>query len=164
MTNKFDYTGTLTIAKVVAGNSGDMVNDEFTFKLEIDKDFECNESGYKLKGTDDPKVFMITLKHGESVTLTNIPYGAKYTVEEIADNTYTTTTTFAEYLKGASTADSTILDGEIDHASEVLTFTNTRQTEIPTGVSLDSLPYVLMLALAGAGLVLMIARKRRVED
>lgn len=52
----------------------------------------------------------------------------------------------------------------IDHATEDVLFTNDRTTEIPTGVSLDTLPYVLVLALAGAGLVLMIARKRRVED
>lgn len=162
--NKFDYTGTLTIAKVVAGNSGDMKNDEFTFTLTIDSTFDCDDIGSKMKSTDDPNVYTITLKHGESVMLTNIPYGATYSVEENAAATYETERTFAEYLKDATDVDSTIMDGVINHAKEVVTFTNTRQTEIPTGVSLDSLPYVLMLALAGAGLVLMIARKRRVED
>lgn len=164
VTNEFDYTGTLTIAKVVAGNSGDMVNDEFTFTLNIDKSFYCSDIGGKMNSTDDSSVYTIKLKHGESVTLTDIPYGAMYTVTENTADTYTMQQTFAEYLKDADEADGTTLDGVIDHAKEVVTFTNTRETEIPTGVSLDSLPYVLMLALAGAGLVLMIARKRRVED
>ena len=43
-------------------------------------------------------------------------------------------------------------------------FVNDKGLTPETGVSLDTLPYVLVLALAGAGLVMMIARKRRVQD
>ena len=111
------------------------------------------------------------MKHGESVTLKDIPYGAEYTVTETKRDDYkNVANTLTEKLKGGTvdgttdTKEENTRTGKIDHTTEELVFTNTNQQEIPTGVSLDTLPYVLVLALAGAGLVLMIARKRRVQD
>ena len=168
--NNFAYTGSLVISKIVAGNLGDMKNDEFEFTITIDKSFESSEVGNKLKNKEG-NTYTATLKHGESVTLTGIPYGAKYTVTETAKSDYTeVANTLTEKFKNgnvdgsADTKEESARTGVINHTTEELVFTNTNQQTIETGVSLDTLPYVLVLALAGAGLVLMIARKRRVED
>lgn len=168
--NNFEYKGSLVISKIVAGNLGDMVNDEFVFTITIDKEFTSEDIGSKLKNTEG-NTYTATLKHGESVTLKDIPYGAEYTVTETKRDDYkNVANTLTEKLKGGTvdgttdTKEKNTRTGKIDHTTEELVFTNTNQQEIPTGVSLDTLPYVLVLALAGAGLVLMIARKRRVQD
>ena len=43
----------------------------------------------------------------------------------------------------------------------VITFTNTKNVIIETGISLDSLPYVLILAGVAAVAVLFLLRRRR---
>ena len=168
VTNKFAYKGSLVISKTVTGNYGDMVNDEFKFTITIDKAFESSDLGGKLINKGD-NTYEATLKHGESVTLKDIPYGARYTVTETVSG-YSAKNTLTEKFNGgaidgeAKTNESNTRTDTLDHTTEELVFTNTNDHEIPTGVSLDTLPYVLVLALAGAGLVMMIARKRRVED
>ena len=169
VTNKFAYKGSLVISKTVTGNYGDMVNDEFKFTITINKPFESSDFGNKLSIKGD-NTYEATLKHGESVTLTGIPYGASYTVTETTKNGYAAKNTLTEKFNGgaidgeAKTNESNTRTDTLDHTTEELVFTNTNQQPIETGVSLDTLPYVLVLALAGAGLVLMIARKRRVQD
>ena len=89
----------------------------------------------------------------------------KYTVTENSVDNYQTTKTVSQYYKGATDPDEDATDdGVMDHTTEKVAFKNDKNQTIETGVSLDTLPYVLVLALAGAGLVLMIARKRRVQD
>ena len=169
VTNKFAYKGSLVISKTVTGNYGDMVNDEFKFTITIDKTFESSDLGNKLLNKGE-NTYEATLKHGESVTLTEIPYGASYTVTETTKSGYAAKNTLTEKFNGgaidgeAKTNESNTRTDTLDHTTEELVFTNTNQQPIETGVSLDTLPYVLVLALAGAGLVLMIARKRRVQD
>ena len=169
MTNNFAYKGSLVISKTVTGNYGDMVNDEFKFTITIDKTFESSDLGNKLLNKGE-NTYEATLKHGESVTLTEIPYGASYTVTETTKSGYAAKNTLTEKFKddaidgSADTKEESTRTGVINHTTEELVFTNTNSQNIETGVALDTLPYVLVLALAGAGLVLMIARKRRVED
>ena len=83
----------------------------------------------------------ITLKHGETVTFNNIPYGVEY---DVAENDYTV----EGYDEVAlSVKDSSGEDGVIDSAQETVTATNNKGTEtIDTGITLDSMPYVLVLA------------------
>ena len=169
VTNNFAYKGSLVISKTVTGNYGDMVNDEFKFTITIDKTFESSDLGNKLLNKGE-NTYEATLKHGESVTLTEIPYGASYTVTETTKSGYAAKNTLTEKFKddaidgSADTKEESTRTGVINHTTEELVFTNTNSQNIETGVALDTLPYVLVLALAGAGLVLMIARKRRVED
>jgi putative Mn2+ efflux pump MntP len=44
------------------------------------------------------------------------------------------------------------------------TITNTRITEVPTGVNLDNLPYVLILGAASVGLVAFTLKRRFSDD
>ena len=90
------------------------------------------------------------LKHGQSTKFTNLPYGVTYTVTETAVTGYTTTSTGAE--------------GTISEASQTATFTNNKTGEVDMGVTMDSLPYILALAVACVGAVVLFTRKRHVQD
>lgn len=136
----------------------------------------------------------ITLKHGDSVTFNNIPEGVTYTVAEdnytygsensdnygynaaeyvVVDTAATEETeavtatykdTWSDETEGA-TRTSTVANGTIASGdADTVTITNNKGTEVRTGVSLDSLPYVLVLAAVLALGGVMIARKRRVEE
>lgn len=106
--------GVLELSKKVVGNAGNP-EQEFTFKVKIVDEngvpyvghvIERDEDGaetaiyydrlaYELGGSqegvlevDEEGVAYITLKHGESVTVSGIPHGARYTVEETGDTGY----------------------------------------------------------------------------
>lgn len=51
----------------------------------------------------------------------------------------------------------------IDSASDSVTITNEKEGEIDTGVVLNNMPYILVLAVLAAGVAVFIIRKRR-ED
>ena len=81
------HFGSLTITKKVAGELADK-NKKFSFKLQIDADgrfpYTTNfgESGYISNGGT------VQLKHGESVTISELPAGAKYSVTESGNSGY----------------------------------------------------------------------------
>lgn len=170
VTNTYSYTGTLKLSKIVDGAFGDKGNDMFTFTVTGLKKDNITSQTNDVTATDTNAGVTITMKDSGNVTFGDLPYGTEYTVTETSATNYETKYTFVEKYaddrnaNDPTTTASATYTGSIEHAAAELTFTNTNTTDVPTGVSLDSLPYVLMLALAGAGLVLMIARKRRVED
>ena len=51
-------------------------------------------------------------------------------------------------------------NGKIDNASQEVKIVNTLDQEVATGVNLDNLPYILVLALVGVGLISFTVRKR----
>lgn len=59
------------------------------------------------------------------------------------------------------TTTSTNETGRISAAEQTAAFTNTKNGFVDTGVILDSLPYVLMLAAVLGGAAAMVARRRR---
>lgn len=93
----------------------------------------------------------IKVKHGDTVTFTNIPYEVTYTVDE------------ADYTDDGYTA-----TGEVDTATAInagninaiVAITNTKNANVDTGVALDSAPYIVMLVVAMAGVVALVAKKR----
>lgn len=170
--NAFNYNGDLVIKKIVGGNFGDKEYDTFTFTVTIDGNYTPETTGGATCTSSGNGVYTLTMKHGASVTFKNVPYGTDYTVKETTPYS-SVSNALKEYKKDATDATNTKNSAEgkgdecsdkVDFATEEVTFTNTNEQPIETGVSLDTLPYVLVLALAGAGLVMMIARKRRVQD
>ena len=169
--NKYE-AGKLEIKKFVSGDLGDQ-SKFFDFTVTLKSSKAVSESLVK-NGNEDVQwvikdgeyvaTVSIKLKHGDTATITNIPYTVAYTVVENG-----TTNTAAEgetpvYKNSDYTVTMTNESGTIKALVTTATFNNNKEGDIETGVSLDTLPYVLVLALAGAGLVLMIARKRRVQD
>ena len=98
----------------------------------------------------------ITLKHGETVTFENIPYDVTYTVVE---NDYTADGyDVASYkMNGIDASDGS---GMIDSAADTVEITNNKGGEVDTGINLDSMPYIMILALVAVCAVVMFARKR----
>lgn len=156
--------GSLSVTKTVDGNLGDRTKYfAFTVTLtgETGKTYETTytvSGGSKLgNGSDDATTATIAvgtpatfyLKHGETFTIGNLPYNVTYTVEEVAASATGYEVTYSDNKNGS-----------IDAASDTVTVTNTRGTTVDTGVVLDSLPYVLLIAVAVVGVVAFTAKKR----
>lgn len=174
------YTaGSLKVKKTVDGILGDKTK-EFTFTVTLSAPEGKNWTPavtIKKNGTVDSTLsltkvtdtnnytFTTTLANDQSFEICNLPAGVTYTVSETEDTNYTTTinSTASTAANGKHSTNGTITVTTSESVNTV-SYVNTRTGDVDTGVSLDSLPYLLMLAVAGAGLVLMIARKRRVQD
>lgn len=155
-TDKFTNTysaGELNITKTVTGNLGDK---EKYFEFKVTLNGEAGKTygeSYAVDGgsyATNPTSIQIgvettfMLKHGDTINIANLPYGVRYTVTETAAEDYTIT---------EKTGDS----GTIDKASQTAAFTNTKSGTIDTGVTTESLPYVVLMGfvvLAGAALLL----------
>ena len=61
---------------------------------------------------------------------------------------------------GYTTAYSGNENGTINAVTDTVTITNTKNSTVDTGIVLDSLPYVLLIAVAVVGVVIFTARKR----
>ena len=162
--------GSLSVKKTVTGIMGDQEK-EFTVKVTFTapegdtvREAITYVDGTETKtiaageGWNGSKEVEITLKHDETVTFTNIPYGVTYTVVE---NDYT-----AEADGGYDAASYNFDDNnkKIDSASENVTITNNKDGEIDTGINMDSMPYILLLAVACMGLFVFISKKRMMRE
>ena len=152
----------LTISKTVTGMLGD-TNKAFTFTIKsadgkaltiTDADIVENSADVTFNTTNNT----FTLTHGDHITL-SLPVGS-YVVEETAVDNYT-----AKYKIGS--------DAEIEGRSATVTLSDTNQTLAFTnhcdlkpdlGVLLDTLPYIVILAVVAGGVALLMLRKHRKED
>lgn len=162
--NEFN-AGSLTIEKKVDGNYSDP-NDEFevivTLKASEGKVFKNEmikaEKGIVTnvgEGTSGEVTITYTVKDGSEYTIYNIPVGVEYTVVETGENGVTKNGYDISYTENSNgtitTADS----------NPVVTITNTRNNDdIKTGISLDSIPYILLLGFAVVGIGALFLRKR----
>ena len=157
--DKFPNTykaGELDVSKTVIGNLGDK-NKYFEFKVTLTgENGKTYRDSYAVTGgsnTANPSTIKIgeettfLLKHGDTITIANLPYDVTYTVTETAAEGYTTEKTGA--------------DGTISAADQIAAFTNTKNGSIDTGVVLNNMPYILVLAVLAAGVAVFIIRKRR---
>lgn len=153
---------TLTITKQVTGNMGD-TNKLFEFTVTSDKAMTAISSTDTASSNDtiaqNGLGADVKLYDGETVTIT-VPTGATINIRETNATDYKTT-----YTVGESQTAGTLSDGSyiIEVVSDTdITITNNKNVTIDTGVSLDTLPYVLLLggmAVLGGALLL-----RRRED
>ena len=154
--------GSLAVTKKVTGNLGDKQKDfnvTVTFTVPegetVNSEISYTDGESKTiaptNWSSNTATAVIALKDGETVTFTNIPYGVTYTVKE-AD--YSGDDYDTQYDKNEN--------GTIEAAATSTTITNDKNVEgvIDTGVFMDSLPYVLLLVGACAGLVVFFARRR----
>lgn len=153
-TNTYE-AGSLKVTKTVTGNLGDKTKD-FTFHVEFtapkDKDWDMNGIDTSLTKGDDGK-YTFTLRDGATAEFKNLPYGVVYTVTEDAVEGYTTTIRVNDVAMDNAT-------GSIGVAETTVVFTNDKGGEIDTGVTTESLPYVVLMAFVVlAGAALLIKRK-----
>lgn len=173
----FDNTysvGELTVTKEISGNLADP-NKVFTIEitltsakniandLVIDKTNATTVTGNTDLGQTS-YIFTATLKGGQSVTISNIPTGVEYAIEEKnireIDDTEGNT-----QIDKVNDADAYAIEyshesGTIGMTASSETVTNTKDISVPTGIFSDYVPYVLIIALASMMLVALKARKR----
>ena len=158
-TDTFENTysaGTLKVSKTVTGNMGDK-NKYFEFDVTLTgEEGKAYGESYVVSGgskeANNPASIKIgekttfKLKHGDTISIANLPYGVSYTVTEAAADGYTTT----------KAGDS----GTISAAEQTAAFTNNKNGNIDTGVTTENLPYVLLIGFVVlAGAALLIKRK-----
>lgn len=196
-------TSNVTITKQVTGLLGD-TNKDFEFRVSITQNgVDCTGVTAK-KGNDSVSLNDIKLKHGETVTLENVPIGATIKVTEVTPGEHYTVSangkagvedasgnvTFT-YVAVANTPTTTANDtGEaalmllsmdedtaVDADGDAVAYDSgikvdnnqiivtNHATLIPdTGVLLDTLPYIVILAVVAGGVALLMLRKHRKED
>ena len=138
----------LTIQKTVSGNMYN-ANDVFSFTLHYGEKTET-----------------FTLKGGESKTF-QVPVGAEVTVTEdltnsngyIPSNGTGTTVT----LTSTSEKDG-IFKFTMPEQDGKLVINNDKTVQIDTGISLETVPYILILAVVVIGAVLLIKKRRNRDD
>lgn len=159
----------LTVTKTVTGKLGD-TNKAFTFQI-LDTSgnpVQLTTGNYEFSNTNgallsDGTDGKFTLKDGASITFKNLPSGKYKVVEDnYSDEKYETSWqigTDGDVHEKNSTATVTIGTTE-----QTVHFTNHRTLEPDLGVLLDTLPYIVILAVVAGGVALLMLRKRRKED
>ena len=157
----------LTVTKTVTGKLGD-TNKAFTFQI-LDAsgnpvtlttgNYEfSNTNGALLNDGTDGK---FTLKDGATITFKNLPSGEYKVVEDdYKGEKYETS-----YVVGSGTPENgREVSVTIGTDAKQIDFTNHRTLEPDLGVLLDTLPYIVILAVVAGGVALLMLRKHRKED
>ena len=174
-------TADVTISKIVTGLLGDTHKD-FAFRI---TGLDSMENVMIAKdGAETAVTQEFTLKHNETVTLKNVPMGTVFAVVETlnADSGYETKATGYDtavtdgatrtfYYKlvledGQQKLVTCDAEGNTVKAQEGLAITVTNHCTLKpdTGVLLDTLPYIVILAVVAGGVALLMLRKHRKED
>lgn len=141
-TNNVTYSKTTVNGTTVAGTLSSLTND---VKNQMD------DGGYTYK-------YPFTLKHGERVTFENLPVGT-YRVEEDEADHYDT-----KYTIGSTETSGRTATVELKSTPQTVAFINHCGLKPDTGVLLDTLPYIVILAVVAGGVALLMLRKHRKED
>ena len=113
--------------------------------------------------------YTFTLKHGQNMKYTGLPVGTKITVTEAGAANYKgSAEVFLDNVKQDTVAASkynellkAVTDGKLGQNKNTVDVTNTYNHVPTTGIIMNTLPYVLMIALCGAALFGFVAFKRR---
>lgn len=119
------------------------------------------------------KEYTVTLRHKESLKLSNLPAGIKYEIYEdgskveagavvvTVDNVkYTVTVTDTAF----DTTETTKIKGTVNNTDVTAAFQNTNPDSPDMGVVLDNAPYIAMLAIVAIGGVALMLNKRRRDE
>ncbi len=159
VTNTYS-AGTLSVKKEVTGNMGDKTT-YFPIKVTLTGETgKTYASSYAVSGgsaTRNPNTVIVTageeteytfyLKHDETIKIENLPYNVTYTVTEAKPDGYENPVI-------------TRNDGTVDSAAEDVTVTNEKKVTLDTGINMDTLPYILMVAVVAAALIVLVSRRR----
>lgn len=140
----------IIITKVVEGNFGDKLKN-FSFAYKIG---DGNEETFKLR-------------NGQFNPAITVPVGAKFTLTEATDDKYSTVFKYGDTQLSSKTVNEGAgiqVSFTVEEGKNNVTVTNTRDTTPDMGVSLDSLPYIIVLAAVAVAAVVIILRKRRNND
>lgn len=177
----------VTITKQVTGLLGD-TNKEFAFSATVTNGGDDITSQIDAVDENGSKVDLSSfkLKHNQKITLKDVPVGATVTVTEIAPGAHykVTATGYTGEQDGSNNVSFTYITVKsadaVETASETgaetamavvtavdaddIVVTNHATLKPDTGVLLDTLPYIVILAVVAGGVALLMLRKHRKED
>lgn len=173
----YNTDGSLNVTKAIEANGATTVEADKDFDFTVRFTFPTGTDASTLGGVKDANGNIITINEGGTYTFklkangnmkfTGVPVGTQISVAESATPNY----------KGSAVS---VFNGqqqtnvEADRYNEAITVTNTlgqKQNKVDvtntynyvptTGIIMNNLPYVLMIALCGAALMAFVAFKRR---
>ena len=154
--NTFE-AGELVVTKEITGNFSQSDDTfEVTVTLTPDEGKNLKEGPITVTGAvedsgtvnrnGDEVTVTFTVTDGSEVKIANVPYDVSYVVTEDS----------GDYKEKITDTD----NGKIDKDTQKVEIVNTLDQEVATCVNLDNLPYILVLALVGVGLISFTVRKR----
>lgn len=180
-TNEY-ATNNLTLEKQVTGNQGDRDKYfEFTVALsnatagtKYTVDLTNAEASPKVDGTEETNPAELTatngsvtatyyLKDNQYIVIQGLTAGTKYTITE---KVYTEDGYETSYVIDTNVSQSSNNTGQqpMGDTEHTVTFTNDKDGDIPTGILMETAPFILLGAVMIAGIVvLFLTRRRRVR-
>lgn len=155
---KFEFT--LTVTKPEGTHSKD---EEFSYKIASANADTSTETKEKY-GT----AFKVSLKHGERLVFGKVLLGSKVKVEETDAKGYISTVNADSKLNGTVVtlgdlkADATNQKVIGEEGDNFVTFTNTQQTAV--GFILNNLPFIVLVAFAGFGILFFVKNKKDKDE
>lgn len=155
---KFEFT--LTVTKPEGTHSKD---EEFSYKIASANADTSAETKVKY-GT----AFKVSLKHGERLVFGKVLLGSKVKVEETDAKGYISTVNTDSKLNGTAVtlddlkADATNQKVIGEEGDNFVTFTNTQQTAV--GFILNNLPFIVLVAFAGFGILFFVKNKKEKDE
>ena len=116
------------------------------------------------------------LKHNQSIVIQGLTADTHYTIEESNYSTDGYSTAYSVEVGGEEVVQSTTSNSTGDRKMSIdatepeetattddntVTFTNTKNGSVPTGILLETAPYLILGAVVVAGLVVLFATRRR---
>mgnify|MGYP000292605932 FL=1 len=166
----------LEVKKTVEGNFGDL-GDTFTFYITLGKE-DGKDDNYAtatvhVSDTSNPAnnatwtvgggQQTVTLKHGQTITVSNLPVGVTYTVTE--EKTNADGSTWVYNTTGEAVAINDVLPSiTADNNANKVEIVNKHEGTPDMGVVLDNAPYIAMLAIVAIGGVALMLNKRRRDE
>lgn len=157
----------VTVHKTVSGNMGD-INKKFSFEMSL-KDDAGNVLAFPAAVTGDDytvenNVAKFSLGNGDTITIDDIPIGAKLTVKETnaLDADYDVFISVDSLVTDATSEDTDasyeITVGEHGHT---IYFKNDKDVIVDTGIATDSMPFIILFATAMGVFATVVFGKRR---
>ena len=163
----------LEVKKTVQGNFGDL-GDTFTFYITLGgadgKDNNYASATVTVSDAANGKTWTIgggqqtvTLKHGQTIIVSNLPVGVTYTVTEKKTNDDGTAWVYD--TTGEAVAINDVLPSITANNNEnKVEIVNKHEGTPDMGVVLDNAPYIAMLAIVAIGGVALMLNKRRRDE
>lgn len=144
-------TTSIKLKKLVTGSMGDKQK-KFHFTISIKKEDE--NVTFKVDNTSKTGSATVDLANDEESTLTEIPVGADVSIteEDYSGSRYTTSYVIDNGNSALEIkANISNIQAKNDVSAHEIVFTNNKEAIPDTGITLDSLPFIALLALSIAG-------------
>lgn len=172
----------LSVKKIVTGDLGDTTKD-FKFTVKVTKPSLASETVYTAKimtpgsSTGEEVSFTsgeekeITLKHGQELVFTDLYVGTDFVIQETDSDVSTSNedvnkyvaTTYSKLNNGelVTASGAASITGKVSEGNDLVSVVNDRNAETPTGILVNNLPFIMMIAVAACGFAAYITIRRR---